>query len=80
MSLVKNIVLGITGSIASYKVPQIIRDFQKAGFSVRVVGTEASKEFVSPLVIEGLTRFPFITNMFDDRLNSTGPWHIELAH
>jgi phosphopantothenoylcysteine decarboxylase/phosphopantothenate--cysteine ligase len=76
----KKIILGITGSIATYKVPTIIRDFQKAGAEVKVVATAASLKFVSQLVLENLIHSSVIHNLFDDKLQQQGAWHIELAH
>lgn len=45
----KKILLAITGSIAAYKTPQLVRLLIKAGAEVQVVMTPASKDFVSPL-------------------------------
>ena len=76
----KKIILGITGSIATYKTPQMVRDLIKSGAEVRVVGTPASAEFVSFMVLENLTLAPVVSNMFDPRLQGRGAWHIEIAH
>ncbi len=45
----KRIVLGVTGGIAAYKAVELCRLFVKAGAQVRVIMTDAAKEFVSPL-------------------------------
>ena len=45
----KNILLGITGSIAAYKSAFIVRALKKAGAEVKVIQTEASLDFVTPL-------------------------------
>jgi len=76
----KKIILGITGSIATYKTPQMVRDLIKSGAEVRVVCTPASAEFVSFMVLENLTLAPVVSNMFDPRLQGRGAWHIEIAH
>lgn len=76
----KKIIIGITGSIATYKTPILVREFLKLGAEVRVVATQAAKKFVSSLVLENLTRQPVIIDMFDKRMQGQGAWHVELAH
>lgn len=51
----KKILLGVTGSIAVYKSLELVRLFVKAGADVRVVMSEASKKFITPLTFETLT-------------------------
>jgi len=51
----KNILIGVSGSIAAYKACELVRLFVKAGADVRVVMTEASKRFVTPLTFEALS-------------------------
>jgi len=51
----KNILLGVTGSIAVYKSLDLVRYFVKAGANVKVVMSEASKKFITPLSFETLT-------------------------
>ena len=51
----KNVLLGVSGSIAVYKSLEIIRLLTKAGANVRVVMSESSKKFVTPLSFETLT-------------------------
>ena len=52
----KNILLGITSSIAAYKIYELIRLYKKKGFNVKTVITPNSKNFISPLVLETLTK------------------------
>jgi len=52
----KKIVLGVTGSIAAYKTPQLVRLLVKAGAEVRVLMTPAAAQFVSPLVLATVSR------------------------
>ena len=54
--MTKNILLGITSSIASYKTYELIRLYKKAGFNVKTVLTENALNFVSPLTFETLTK------------------------
>lgn len=51
----KNILLAVTGSIATYKSCEIVRLFVKAGANVRVVMSESAKKFIAPLTFEALT-------------------------
>ncbi len=48
----KSILLGITGSVAAYKAIDLIKILKQEGASVRVIMTEASKRFVTPLSVE----------------------------
>jgi phosphopantothenoylcysteine decarboxylase/phosphopantothenate--cysteine ligase len=52
----KKILIGISGSIAAYKTIFLVRLLVKAGAEVKVVQTEASKDFVSPLVLATLSK------------------------
>ncbi len=51
----KKILLGVTGSISAYKALDLLRLFIKAGATVKVVMSEASTRFVSPLSFEALS-------------------------
>lgn len=51
----KKILLGVSGGIAAYKAPDILRRWVKAGCEVEVILTESAEQFVSPLVISTLT-------------------------
>jgi len=61
----KNIVVGITGGIAAYKMMNVIRELKKACADVRVVLTENGKRFVSILTIEALSENPVYHSLFD---------------
>lgn len=52
----RKVLLGVTGSIAAYKSPDIVRLLSKMGADVRVVMSEAAERFVTPLTFEALTR------------------------
>lgn len=52
----KKILIGISGSIAAYKIPLLVRLFIKAGAEVKIVMTPAAADFVSPLVLSTLTK------------------------
>ncbi|MCS6894940.1 MAG: bifunctional phosphopantothenoylcysteine decarboxylase/phosphopantothenate--cysteine ligase CoaBC [Bacteroidia bacterium] len=78
-----HILLGVTGSIAAYKAPLIVRALHKRGHEVTVILTRAAQEFVSPLVLEVLTRRPVLADLWSTRGtgSSPGEWtqHIALA-
>src|SRR3990172_4493063 len=60
----KEIVLGVTGGIAAYKVPELTRMLLKAKAKVTIVMTKNAERFVSPLALEVLTNRPVITDLF----------------
>ncbi|MDZ4245882.1 MAG: bifunctional phosphopantothenoylcysteine decarboxylase/phosphopantothenate--cysteine ligase CoaBC [Dehalococcoidia bacterium] len=73
----KNIVLGITGSIAAYKAADLASKLTQAGAAVNVIMTEEAREFITPLCLESLTRRPVVTDMFK-LLSSSSP-HVSLG-
>lgn len=62
----KNIILGITGSIAAYKSADIASGLVKLGYDVHVVMTLNAAKFISPVVFETLTRNKVYVDLFDD--------------
>jgi len=62
----KKILLGVTGSIAAYKIPLLVRLLIKEGADVKVVMTPAAAEFVSPLVLSTLSRNEVLTQLSDE--------------
>src|SRR5437773_2113867 len=74
----KKILLGITGSIAAYKAAFLTRLLVKEGAEVKVIMTDAAKEFVTPLTFSVLSKNP-VYNSFSNK--ETGEWnnHVELA-
>ncbi len=52
----KNILVGVTGSIAIYKSLELIREFIKNGANVKVMMSKSAKKFITPLTFEALTR------------------------
>lgn len=61
----KRIVLGVTGGIAAYKAPDLVRALTRAGAEVRVVLTRAAEEFVTPLTLQTLSGQPIARSLFD---------------
>lgn len=69
----KNILLGVTGSIACYKACDLANTLTKAGNSVHVVMTESGTKFVTPLTFMTLTKNKVGTDIFDEQ----DPAHVE---
>jgi len=61
----RRILVAVTGGIAAYKVPELIRILCRAGASVRCAMTPDAQVFVSPLVLQTLTGQPVRTDLFD---------------
>jgi phosphopantothenoylcysteine decarboxylase/phosphopantothenate--cysteine ligase len=74
----KKILIGITGSIAAYKIPLLVRLLKKEGAEVQVVMTDAARDFVTPLTLATLSGRPVLSKGFDPE---TGKWnsHVELG-
>jgi len=73
----KRILLGITGGIAAYKIPALVRLLIKNGYEVRCVMSPNSSDFVSPVVLSVLTNHEVLC----DLISSKKTWnnHVELA-
>jgi phosphopantothenoylcysteine decarboxylase / phosphopantothenate---cysteine ligase len=74
----KKIVVGLTGGIACYKVPYLVRALGKAGAEVQVIMTEASTHFITPLTLETVSRNPVCTDLFPPH-EFVSTRHINLA-
>ena len=76
----KKILLGISGGIAAYKTPLLVRELIKNGAEVRVVITPSAKDFVTPLTLSTLSKNPvlstFTANDFDNPIWND---HVELG-
>ncbi|HVN72849.1 MAG TPA: bifunctional phosphopantothenoylcysteine decarboxylase/phosphopantothenate--cysteine ligase CoaBC [Desulfomonilia bacterium] len=76
----KTVVFGITGGIAAYKTPLIVRGLKQIGLDVHAVMSQAATHFVTPLVIQTLTGRPVHTEMFPMTLSGAHEIdHIALA-
>src|ERR1700733_3910704 len=78
MSATRNIVLGVTGSIAAYKAVELTSQLAKEGLDVRVVMTANALRFVTPLAFKTLSRHPVVTDLYDEE-EGWKPTHIRLA-
>jgi len=75
----QHIVVGVTGSIAAYKSPDIIRQLQQCGFCVSVIMTTAACRFITPLTIASITRGNVYRDMFGYKDHAWKADHISLA-
>src|SRR5438270_6260258 len=78
MTATKNIVLGVTGSIAAYKAADLTSQLTKQGCTVRVVMTTDAQRFITPLAFKTLSRQPVVTDLYDED-EGWKPTHIKLA-
>ncbi len=71
----KHIIIGITGGIAAYKIPLLIRLLKKEGAEVRVMTTRSAHEFVTPLTLSALSQNRIVTEFTDrDQWNNHVEW------
>jgi phosphopantothenoylcysteine decarboxylase / phosphopantothenate---cysteine ligase len=75
----RRVLIGITGSIAAYKIPFLVRLLIKEGAEVKVLLTTAAKDFVTPLTLSTLTGSPVYSDFFE---KTDGSWHshVELGN
>ncbi len=74
----KKILLGVTGGIAAYKAPEIVRRLKERGADVRVVMTEGAQAFITPLTLQAVSGYPVSDNVFDPQAEAS-MGHIELG-
>lgn len=78
MSDSKNIILGVTGSIAAYKAAELTSLLTKHDCDVRVVMTSDALHFITPLAFKTLSRHPVVTDLYDEE-EGWKPTHIQMA-
>ncbi|WP_276318179.1 flavoprotein, partial [Serratia marcescens] len=74
----KHIVLGISGGIAAYKCPELVRRLRDRGAEVRVVMTHAAKAFITPLTLQAVSGHPVSDDLLDPAAEAA-MGHIELG-
>jgi phosphopantothenoylcysteine decarboxylase len=74
----KNIILGVTGSIAAHKAADLASRLTRQKCSVRVVMTADAQRFITPLPFKVLSRHPVVTGLYDEE-EGWKPAHIEMA-
>jgi phosphopantothenoylcysteine decarboxylase/phosphopantothenate--cysteine ligase len=73
-----NIVLGITGGIAAYKTPDLVRRLRARGAEVQIVMTRSAEEFVTETALQAVSGRPIRSNLWDKEAEASMS-HIELA-
>jgi len=74
----KRIVLGVSGGIAAYKTPELVRRLRDRGAEVRVVMTDAAKAFITPLSLQAVSGYPVTDDLLDPAAEAA-MGHIELG-
>ena len=74
----KRILLGVTGGIAAYKSPDLVRRLRERGAEVQVVMTAAAREFVTATTFQAVSGRPVRTDLWDAAAEAA-MGHIELA-
>lgn len=74
----KKVCVVVTGGIAAYKCPDLVRQLRAAGAEVRVVMTPAAQAFVTPLTFQAVSGHPVATDLLDPAAEAA-MGHIELA-
>jgi phosphopantothenoylcysteine decarboxylase/phosphopantothenate--cysteine ligase len=73
-----NVVLGITGGIAAYKTPELVRRLRERGADVQIVMTTSAAEFVTETALQAVSGRPIRSNLWDKEAEASMS-HIELA-
>ncbi len=73
-----NIVLGITGGIAAYKTPELVRQLKSQGADVQIVMTSSAEEFVTSTALQAVSGHTILSNLWDKEAEASMS-HIELA-
>jgi phosphopantothenoylcysteine decarboxylase/phosphopantothenate--cysteine ligase len=74
----KNILLGVTGGIAAYKAPDLVRRLKERGADVQVVMSRGAQHFVTPMTFQAVSGRPVRTDLWDEAAEAS-MGHIELA-
>jgi phosphopantothenoylcysteine decarboxylase/phosphopantothenate--cysteine ligase len=74
----KELILGVTGSIAAYKAVYLLREFTRLGAGVTVVTTAHAEQFVGPLTFRTLSGRPVLSDLFDPQ-SPDAVEHVALA-
>ena len=69
--------MGITGSIAAYKTPELIRQLIKLGANVKIIMTKDACNFVAPLTLSTVSKNPVFSSLISDE--NTWNNHVDLA-
>jgi phosphopantothenoylcysteine decarboxylase/phosphopantothenate--cysteine ligase len=75
---IKRVLLGVSGGIAAYKSPDLVRRLRERGHEVRVVMTRAAQYFITPLSLQAVSGQAVHTTLLDEQAEAA-MGHIELA-
>jgi len=73
-----NVLLGISGGIAAYKAPELVRRLRERGAEVQIVMTNSAREFVTETALQAVSGRPLRSNLWDKEAEAAMS-HIELA-
>ena len=73
----RQVVLGVTGSIAVYKSADLIRRLQEQNFTVKVIMTTEAERFITPLTLATLSQDRVYRNMFDGQEDASLQMRLE---
>ena len=73
----KNVLLAVTGSIAAYKSTYLVRELIKKGSNVKIIQTESSLQFVTPITLSTLSKNPVTKDFIKNE--DTGEWNNHVA-
>ena len=73
-----NVLLGISGGIAAYKTPELVRRLRERGAEVQIVMTSSASEFVTETALQAVSGRPIRSNLWDKEAEASMS-HIELA-
>ncbi len=77
--MTKNIILGVTGSIAAFKAAIIVSKLKSQGFDISVIMTKSAQNFIHPLTFRTLSQNKVVTDIFIDE-SVYDPHHVSIAH
>lgn len=73
----KNILIGITGGIAAYKIPLLVRQLIQNNYNVKIIMTDDAQHFVTPETLSVLSKNPVYTSFFNEKREWNN--HVHLA-
>ena len=75
----RKLIVAITGSIAAYKSPILVRELVKWGADVKVIMSPSSRDFVTPMTLATVSKHPVLHEFTDDPESGTWNNHVELG-
>ena len=75
----KNVIVGVTASIAAYKSALLVREFVKQGANVKVIQTPESQKFITPLTLSTLSKNPVLSGLVKEKDKDVWNNHVEIG-